>query len=96
MHDMKANWRSTNSPNVVFINTDLHRATLLDEDVSYPIEDLRQGRDCKTPVPAFSILAGEPQRTREDDDFRAVFWQSYIAVVALTLVSVVILACWPN
>lgn len=59
---MKANWRSTNSPNVVFINTDLHRATLLDEDVSYHPEDLRQGRDCQTPVARYSMLAGKPDR----------------------------------
>jgi hypothetical protein len=91
-----ANWRSTSTPNVLYINTDLHRATLLDEDVRYPIEDLRQGRDCQTPVPKFSMLAGKPDQDDVDDNTRAIFWRSYTATVALVLVCVVILANWPN
>ncbi len=63
---MNANWRSTRSPNVVYINTDLHRATLLDENVSYPLDELGQGRNSTTPVPAFSMYAGTP--TEEDVD----------------------------
>ena len=93
---MNANWRSTNTPNVVYINTDLHRATLLDEDVSYPIEDLRQGRDCKTPAPALSMFAGKPDQDDVDSNTRAIFWRSYIATVALVITCVVILANWPN
>lgn len=60
---MKANWRSTNSPNVVFINTDLHRATLLDEDVTYPHQTLDQGRSATNPVGRYSMLAGKPDQS---------------------------------
>jgi len=94
---MKADWRSTNTPNVVYINTDLHRATLLDEDVTYPIDaELGQGRNCKTPVPAFSMMAGKPDQEDVDRNTRAIFWRSYTATAALVIVCVVILANWPN
>jgi len=61
-----ANWRSTNSPNVVWINTELHRCTQMEENVSYPLDELGQGRKSKTPVPAFSMFAGTP--TEQDVD----------------------------
>lgn len=96
---MNANWRSTNSRNVVYINPDLHRATLLDEDVSYPLE-LGQGRHATNPVPRVSMFAGKPieQVTEEDVDntTRAIFWRSYTATVALVILCVVILANWPT
>lgn len=79
---------NANTPKVVFINTDLHRATLLDEDVSYPIEDLRQGRDATNPVPKFSMLAGKPIDDEEarENAARALFWQYYVGSLALIAV----------
>jgi hypothetical protein len=88
---MTANWKSTETPNVVY----LHRATLLDEDVSYPLE-LGQGRNATNPVPKYSMFAGKPDQEDVDSVTRAIFWRSYTAAVALTLVCVVILANWPN
>jgi hypothetical protein len=93
---MKANWRSSNSPNVVWINTEMHRCTQMDEDVSYPIDELGQRRNCKTPVPRYSMFAGTPSQEDVDATTRAIFWRSYAAVVALTVMCVVILANWPN
>lgn len=54
-----------NSHNVIRIDT--HRLTAMEEDTSYPLETLRQGRDCKTPVSSFSMLAGKP----DQDDVKA-------------------------
>lgn len=89
---MNANWRSTNSPNVVYINTDLHRATLLDEDVTYPLE-LGQGRYATNPVPGISMYAGEPEFTEADNKLRATVWRIYsvivLALVAAAVISVV-------
>lgn len=84
---------SRNSTKVVRIDT--HRLTAMEENVSYPIEDLRQGRDCKNPVPKCSMYAGKPVEV-EGNEVRAMFWQTYAAIVALTVVCVVILANWPN
>jgi hypothetical protein len=93
---MRANWRSTNTPNVVYINTDLHRATLLDEDVSYPIDaELGQGRNCKTPVPAFSMMAGKPVAAPKLNKAALLFWSGYWAVLGLS-VTAAILAIWPR
>jgi hypothetical protein len=85
-----------NSTNVVWIDTSLHRCTQMEEDVSYPIEDLRQGRDSQTPVPAFSMFAGKPDQDDLDKETRAIFWRSYTATVALVILCVVVLANWPN
>jgi hypothetical protein len=37
-------------------------------------EDMRQGRDSRTPVPRYSMLSGIP-RTEEDDEFRGAVWR---------------------
>jgi hypothetical protein len=85
-----------NSTNVIWIDTSMHRCTAMEEDVSYPIEDLRQGRDCTNRVPRYSMLAGKPDQDDVDTEARAIFWQSYTATVALVALCVVILANWPN
>lgn len=96
---MNANWRSTNTPNVVWINTDMHRCTQMEDDTAYPLE-LGQGRHATNPVPRVSMFCGKPieQVTEEDVDntTRAIFWRSYTATVALVILCVVILANWPT
>lgn len=84
-----------NSTNVVWINTELHRCTQMEDDTSYHVETLNQGRDAANPVPKFSMYAGKPVEV-EGNEVRAMFWQTYAAIVALTVVCVVILANWPN
>jgi hypothetical protein len=82
---MTANWRSTETPNVVY----LHRATLLDEDVSYPLE-LGQGRNAKNPIPAFSMYAGEPEFTEADNKLRATVWRIYSLVIAAMVIAAIV------
>lgn len=86
-----------NSTNVVWINTELHRCTAMEEDVSYP-HDMRQGRDCQTPVPRYSILAGKPVEDEEEMDnaVRGLFWRTYFAAGVLLGVCAFLMAVWPN
>jgi len=91
---MTANWKSTSTPNIVYINTDLHRATLLDEDVSYPLE-LGQGRNATNPVPAFSMYAGKPVEAPKWNKAALLFWAGYWAIFWLSICAA-ILACWPK
>lgn len=86
---------SKNSTNVVWIDTTMHRCTAMEEDVSYHPDDLRQGRDARNKVPAFSMLAGEPEAPT-DAEARAMFWTAYLLAVALTTACAVALAFWPN
>lgn len=84
-----------NSTNVCWIDTSLHRCTQMEEDVSYHAEDMRQGRDCLTPVGRYSILAGKPLRSEYDNTVRAAVWAFYLATL-LTAACAVVLAYWPN
>ena len=80
-----------NSHRTVWINT--HRATLAEyeADMRYPLEDMRQGRDSRIPVPRFSMLAGKPseRQPRRDSDIRGLFWSAYIGAVLFCVVCVV-------
>lgn len=58
--------------------------------------NLRQGRDCLTPVGKYSILAGKPEPSDHDDKACATFWKVYLLSVALTAFCAVVLAFWPN
>lgn len=44
---MKANWRSTNSPNVVYIDTTMHRVTLtaMEDTTAYPLPTFPEPSD---------------------------------------------------
>ena len=85
-----------NSTQTVYVNTELHRATLLDEDVTYPIETLSQGRDATNKVPAFSMYSGEPESSPDDDEVRRMLWQSYFLAITTLAVCAFLLAVWPN
>lgn len=55
-----ANWRSTNSPNVIWVDTRNRRGMVMEDDTSYHAETLNQGRDATNPVPRVSMFAGKP------------------------------------
>jgi hypothetical protein len=82
---MTANWKSTETPNVVY----LHRATLLDEDVSYPLE-LGQGRNAKNPVPAFSMYAGKPVEAPKWNKAALFFWLVYWAIFGVSVSAAIV------
>lgn len=81
-----AKFDSRNSSKVVRLDT--HRLTAMEEDVRYPIEDLRQGRDCTNRVPRYSMLAGKPIDHEEEGEHaaRALFWQTYVGCIALVAI----------
>jgi hypothetical protein len=67
----------------IWIDTTMHRCTAMEEDVRYPIEDYRQGRDSKTPVPPVSMYAGKPGDFDSADDLlRDTAWK--VLAVLLT------------
>lgn len=79
------------------VNTLMHRCTLLDEDVRYPIEDYRQGRDSQTPVGRFSMLAGKPVDSEGlDKEARSLFWRGYAITLAWVVFCVFVMAYVPN
>lgn len=60
-------WRSTNSPNVIWVDTRMHRCTEMEADFRYPIDaELGQGRHAKNRIPRISMYAGIP--STEDVD----------------------------
>jgi hypothetical protein len=58
----------------VYINTDLHRATLLDEDVAFPLDN-----------PGAWMAAHKPFDSEEEEEkaARALFWWTYFGCIGL-------------
>lgn len=54
-----------NSANVVWVDTSVHRCTVMEDTTSYSEATLTQGRDATNPIPRFSMLAGKPPTRAE-------------------------------